>query len=87
MRTNIIDVGKLDKTNPKFRVNAVSNSYVRGESYAADGSACLGVRGARLWFFAGYLVGFLALFGATGVLAIDWHKNGLNALHVYFYQR
>lgn len=42
-------------------MNSVSNSHLRGESYT---EGCLGVRGARVWFFLGYLVGFMALMAA-----------------------
>ncbi len=48
-----------------FMVNAVSNGQLRGESYT---EGCLGVRGARLWFFLGFLMGFAALIGAGWIL-------------------
>jgi hypothetical protein len=46
-------------------VNAVSNGQLRGESFT---TGCLGVRGARIWFFFGFLLGFGALIGASWIL-------------------
>lgn len=48
-----------------FMVNAVSNGQLRGESYT---TGCLGVRGARVWFFMGFLLGFGSLMGASWIL-------------------
>ncbi len=48
-----------------FRVNAVSNGQLRGEAFT---TGCLGVRGARVWFFFGFLMGFGALIGACWIL-------------------
>lgn len=50
---------------PFLRVNAVSNGQLRGESYT---TGCLGVRGARAWFFIGFVLGFGALIGASWIL-------------------
>ena len=46
-------------------MNAVSNGQLRGEAYT---TGCLGVRGARIWFFIGFLLGFGALIGASWIL-------------------
>ena len=46
-------------------MNAVSNGQLRGESYT---EGCMGVRGARVWFFLGFLMGFGALLGAYWIL-------------------
>jgi len=46
-------------------VNAVSNGQLRGEAFT-DG--CMGMRGARMWFFFGFLMGFGALIGASYIL-------------------
>merc|ERR1711994_69279 len=48
-----------------FMVNAVSNGQLRGESFT---EGCLGVRGARIWFFFGLLMGFGSLIGASWIL-------------------
>ena len=48
-----------------FMVNAVSNGQLRGEAYT---EGCLGVRGAQVWFFLGFLMGFGALIGSGWIL-------------------
>jgi hypothetical protein len=48
-----------------FRVNAVSNGQLRNESYT---TGCLGLMGARVWFFVGFLLGFGSLIGASWIL-------------------
>lgn len=48
-----------------FMVNAVSNGQLRGESYT---TGCMGVAGARIWFFIGFLLGFGSLIGAFWIL-------------------
>ena len=51
--------------NVLFRVNAVSNGQLRGESYT---TGCMGIGGARVWFFIGFLLGFGSLIGAFWIL-------------------
>ena len=41
-------------------VNSVSNSVIRGESFT---EGVLGVGGARIWFFVGFLMGFASFIG------------------------
>lgn len=48
-----------------FMINSVSNGQIRGESYT-DG--CFGQTGARVWLFAGFLLGFGALIAASWIL-------------------
>ena len=43
-----------------FMVNSVSNSVIRGESFT---EGVLGVGGARIWFFVGFLMGFASFIG------------------------
>ena len=43
-----------------FMVNAVSNSLLRGESFT---EGCLGSVGARVWFFIGFMMGFVSFIG------------------------
>lgn len=53
-------------------VNAVSNGQLRGESYT---EGCLGVRGSRIWFFFGFLLGFGSLIGACWILFGEYVTN------------
>ncbi|XP_059087919.1 transmembrane protein 50B-like [Tigriopus californicus] len=48
-----------------FMVTGVSNGQLRGDSYT---TGCIGMRGARVWFFIGFLMGFGALIGASWIL-------------------
>ena len=56
-----------------YRVNAVSNGQLRGESFT---EGCLGVRGARIWFFFGLLMGFGSLIGASWILFGEYVAKG-----------
>ena len=57
----------------EYRVNAVSNGQLRGEAFT---NGCLGVRGARIWFFFGFLMGFGALIGASYILFGEYVVKG-----------
>ncbi|KAF6038616.1 TMEM50A [Bugula neritina] len=46
-------------------INSVSNSQVRGD--VSDGG-CLGAIGAKIWFFAGFILSFGALIAAAWIL-------------------
>ena len=48
-----------------YRINAVSNSQVRGDT--SDGG-CLGPIGAKIWFFAGFIFSFGSLIAAAWIL-------------------
>ena len=48
-----------------YRINSVSNSQVRGD--VSDGG-CLGHIGAKIWFFAGFILGFGALIASAWIL-------------------
>uniref|UniRef100_A0A4D5RB17 Transmembrane protein 50A n=1 Tax=Scolopendra viridis TaxID=118503 RepID=A0A4D5RB17_SCOVI len=48
-----------------FMINAVSNGQVRGDTYT---TGCLGQKGARVWLFIGFLLGFGALIAANWIL-------------------
>ncbi|GAB6024248.1 Transmembrane protein 50A [Chamberlinius hualienensis] len=48
-----------------FMINAVSNGQIRGEAYT---TGCLGQRGARIWLFIGFLLGFGALITSCWIL-------------------
>ena len=54
-------------------MNAVSNGQLRGEAFT---NGCLGVRGARIWFFFGFLMGFGALIGASYILFGEYVVKG-----------
>ena len=43
----------------------MSNGQLRGDSFT---TGCLGARGARVWFFFGFLLGFGSLIGASWIL-------------------
>jgi len=67
-KRDIIDVFHICgvfATISMFMVNAISNGQIRGDSYT---TGCMGVGGARLWLFVGFLMGFGALFGAFYIL-------------------
>lgn len=47
-----------------FRVNSVTNSQIRGDSY---NGGCLGVMGSRIWLFVGFVVGFAAVIASCWI--------------------
>ena len=49
-----------------FMVNGVSSATLESPDSYTNG--CLGVRGARIWFFFGCLMGFGSLIGASYIL-------------------
>jgi len=49
-----------------FMINGVSSASLENPDAYTDG--CLGVRGARIWFFFGCLMGFGSLIGASYIL-------------------
>lgn len=54
-------------------VNSVSNAQVRGETYTG---ACLGSRGARLWLFLGFVLGFASLIASCWILFANYVNTG-----------
>jgi len=48
-----------------FMINSVSNGQIRGDSYT---TGCMGVGGARIWLFVGFLLGFGSLIAAFWIL-------------------
>ncbi|CAH1646830.1 unnamed protein product [Spodoptera littoralis] len=54
-------------------VNSVSNAQVRGETYTGG---CMGPRGARLWLFLGFVVGFASLIAACWILFANYVNAG-----------
>ncbi|XP_015917329.1 transmembrane protein 50A [Parasteatoda tepidariorum] len=48
-----------------FMINAVSNGQVRGDAYT---TGCMGQRGARVWLFLGFVLGFGSLIGSCWIL-------------------
>jgi len=48
-----------------FMINAVSNGQVRGESYT---TGFMGQRGARVWLFVGFVLGFGSIIAAVWIL-------------------
>lgn len=43
----------------------MSNGHIRGDLYS---TGCLGQRGARVWLFLGFLLGFAAIIAAMWIL-------------------
>nr|CAD7414508.1 unnamed protein product [Timema poppensis] len=50
-------------------INSVSNAIVRGDAYSGG---CFGPRGARAWFFVGFVVGFGAVIASCWILIADY---------------
>ncbi|KAF7265366.1 transmembrane protein 50B [Rhynchophorus ferrugineus] len=46
-------------------VNSVSNAQMNGDSYEGG---CLGTRGARIWVFLGFVMGFAAVIASCSIL-------------------
>lgn len=65
-------------------VNMISNGQLRGESYT---TGCLGVFGARIWFFVGFLFAFGSLLGASWILfgeyVVDNKGNTFQPTYTY----
>ncbi|KAH7944982.1 hypothetical protein HPB49_004089 [Dermacentor silvarum] len=52
-----------------FMINAVSNGQIRGDSYT---TGCIGQRGARVWLFLGFALGFGSLIASCWILFGDY---------------
>ncbi|CAB3375276.1 Hypothetical predicted protein, partial [Cloeon dipterum] len=52
-----------------FMINIVSNAQVRGDAYT---NGCMGPRGARVWLFIGFVLGFVSVFAACWILFADF---------------
>ncbi|XP_028167872.1 transmembrane protein 50A [Ostrinia nubilalis] len=50
-------------------INSVSNAQVRGETYTGG---CMGPRGARLWLFFGFVIGFGSLIASCWILFANY---------------
>lgn len=46
-------------------VNSVSNAQMRGDAYEGG---CMGTRGARIWIFLGFVMGFAAVIASCSIL-------------------
>ncbi|KAK9872535.1 hypothetical protein WA026_018000 [Henosepilachna vigintioctopunctata] len=49
-------------------VNSVTNAQFRGDAYEGG---CLGSRGAKLWLFLGFVMGFAAVFASCWILSLS----------------
>jgi len=61
-----------------FMINAVSNGQVRGEAYT---TGFMGQRGARIWLFLGFVLGFGSIIASIWILFGDFVIQGKN--HMY----
>ncbi|XP_053613205.1 transmembrane protein 50A [Plodia interpunctella] len=66
---NAVHVCGVMATLSLIMVNSVSNAQVRGETYTGG---CMGPRGARLWLFLGFVVGFASLIASCWILFADY---------------
>lgn len=48
-----------------FMINVISNAQLRGDAYT---EGCMGPRGARLWLFLGFVMGFASLIASGWIL-------------------
>ncbi|KAJ1525429.1 hypothetical protein ONE63_010242 [Megalurothrips usitatus] len=55
-----------------FMINAVSNAQMRGDAY--NGGFC-GPRGARLWLFLGFVMGFGSVIASCWILFANYVSN------------
>jgi hypothetical protein len=58
----------------------VSNAQVRGDAYT---NGCMGPRGARVWLFVGFVLGFVSVFAACWILFADFVPDGKNYTSSY----
>ncbi|KAJ8968319.1 hypothetical protein NQ317_007390 [Molorchus minor] len=53
-------------------VNSISNAQMRGDAYEGG---CMGPRGARIWLFLGFVLGFAAVIASCWILfAVFMHQ-------------
>jgi len=52
-----------------FMINAVSNAQAGGDAYT---TGCMGQRGARMWLFLGFVLGFGALIASCWILFAEY---------------
>ncbi|ENN74538.1 transmembrane protein 50B [Dendroctonus ponderosae] len=57
-------------------VNSVSNALMRGDSY--DGG-CMGTRGARVWIFLGFVMGFAAVIASCSIMLTVYTNRDLKS--------
>lgn len=50
-------------------VNSVSNAQIRGDAFEGG---CMGSRGARLWLFVGFVMGFASVIASCWILFADF---------------
>jgi hypothetical protein len=57
----------------KIRINSVTNSQIRGDSFFSDGS-CFGKAAARTWIFIAFLLSFGSLIASAWIF-FDFHVS------------
>lgn len=50
-------------------INSVSNAQMRGDAYEGG---CLQSRGAKVWLFVGFVMGFASVIASCGILFADF---------------
>ena len=58
----------------------MSNAQVRGDAYT---NGCMGPRGARVWLFVGFVLGFVSVFAACWILFADFVPDGKNYIPLF----
>lgn len=57
-----------------FMVNSVTQAQLNGDVGYAGG--CMEARGARIWIFIGYVLGFAAIIAAIWVMVASFNSSG-----------
>jgi hypothetical protein len=65
-------------------INSVSNAQMRGDAYEGG---CLQSRGAKVWLFVGFVMGFASVIASCGILFADFvGKSKFGDYIITFYE-
>lgn len=83
MKLIISGTFQFSKNPLDSRINVVSNNQLQGDSYSGG---FLGPRGARLWLFVGFVLGFAAVIASCWILFSEYvgNDNGNLFFNSYF---